>query len=96
MKRIWEKVKGAKLNVKFTVLITGAILLPIIAFSLYVFRSMEATSIHEKKSSLEYSMNQSYDQIIKNIESINMSTQFFLSDQKLKDFLEEVLFRHTL
>lgn len=87
MKKLWEKITGAKLNVKFTVLLTVAILLPMIAFSLYVFRSMEMTSVHEKKSSLEYSMNQSYDQIIKNIESINMSTQFFLSDQKLKDFL---------
>ena len=58
-------MKDAKLNVKFTVLITVAILLPIIAFSLYVFRSMEATSIHDKKSNLEYSMNQSYEPIIK-------------------------------
>lgn len=87
MKKLREKIKGAKLNVKFTVLVTGAILLPIIGFSLYVFQSMEATSVNEKTRSLEYSMNQGYEQILKNIESINMSTQFFLSDQKLKDFL---------
>jgi len=87
MKKLMERLKGAKLNIKFTVLITGAILLPIIGFSLYVFRSMETNSVNEKKSSVEYSMNHSYEQILKNVESINMSTQFFLSDQDLENFL---------
>ena len=87
MNWIREKLWGAKLNVKFTVLIAGLILLPISIFSLYIFQNMEDTSVRDKENAVKYSMNQSYEQILKNVESINMSTQFFLSDQNLKDFL---------
>lgn len=87
IRKIRDWFLGAKLNVKFMILIAGAILFPIVTFSLYFFNSMEMNSIHEKEQSLEYSMNRSYEQILKNVESINMSTQFFLSDKKLNDYL---------
>lgn len=87
MKWIRKKLWGAKLNVKFTVLIAGIVLLPIVFFSLYIFNNMEDTALRDKENAVKYSMDQSYGQILKNVESINMSTQFFLSDQKLKEFL---------
>ena len=87
LKKLQRRFLGAKLNVKFTVLVVSAVLLPIIVFSVYFFKSMEESAVHDKKNSLDYSMEHSYEQILKNVESINMSTQFFLSDQKLKSFL---------
>lgn len=87
LKKLRDRFLGAKLNVKFTILVGSAVLLPIIGFSVYFFSSMKETAIHDRTSALEYSMNHSYEQILKNVESINMSTQFFLSDQKLTDFL---------
>lgn len=87
IKKLRNKFLGAKLNVKITILIAVAILFPISIFSFYIFHSMEMNSVNEKKQSLEYSMNHSYEQILKNVESINMSTQFFLSDNKFNDFL---------
>ncbi len=80
-------MRGLKLNVKFTLLITGILLVPISVFSIYIFHNMENNSISEKENSVRYFLNQSYERILKNVDSINISTQFFLSDQKLKDYL---------
>lgn len=80
-------MRGLKLNVKFTLLITGILLVPISVFSIYIFHNMEDNSISEKENSVGYFLNQSYERILKNVDSINISTQFFLSDQKLKDYL---------
>lgn len=80
-------MRGLKLNVKFTLLITGILLVPISVFSIYIFHNMEDNSISEKENSVRYFLNQSYERILKNVDSINISTQFFLSDQKLKDYL---------
>lgn len=80
-------MRGLKLNVKFTLLITGILLVLISVFSIYIFHNMEDNSISEKENSVRYFLNQSYERILKNVDSINISTQFFLSDQKLKDYL---------
>lgn len=85
--RIKQYFWGLKLNVKFTFLLICVVLLPIAGFTFYLFYSMEVNSVNEKKGALEYSMNQSYEQILNNVDSINMSTQFCLSDEGLKEYL---------
>lgn len=87
MKQIREKWRGLKLNIKFTVIIIAFVIIPIVIFSMYLFYSMEEGEIREKRSSMEYSMESSYAQVLKNIDSINMSTQFFLSDGFLMEYL---------
>ncbi len=87
IRRAVNRMRGLKLNVKFTLLITGILLVPISVFSIYIFHNMEDNSISEKENSVRYFLNQSYERILKNVDSINISTQFFLSDQKLKDYL---------
>lgn len=82
-----SRIQGLKLNVKFTLLINGILLLPISVFSIYIFRNMEYNSISDRENTVRYSLNQSYERILKNVDSINISTQFFLSDQKLIDYL---------
>lgn len=90
MKRIRDFWLGLKLNSKFTVITILFFVIPIIVFSLYLFHNMEDNSIHEKKSSVEYGLGKNYEQIKKNVDSINMSTQFFASDQALLAFLAGV------
>ena len=87
IRRAENRLRGLQLNVKFTLLITGILLVPISVFSIYIFHNMENNSISEKENSVRYFLNQSYERILKNVDSINISTQFFLSDQKLKDYL---------
>lgn len=87
MNRLNQKFRGLKLNVKFTVIILFFVLLPIVALSARLFHSMEDNVIKEKQNAVTYKLSKNYDQILKNIESINMSTQFFISDQTLNDYL---------
>lgn len=87
MGKLKDKLTGMKLNVKITVNVGGIILLSLLLFLNYIFYTMEKNATDDRKKALEYSLEQSYEQIRKNVESINMTTQFFLSDQKLQDFL---------
>lgn len=79
--------QGLKLNVKFTIICLICVMLPIIGLSAWLFRSMEDNMINEKANAMLYKLSKGYDQAVKNVDSINMSTQFFLSDQGLKSFL---------
>ncbi|WMC93617.1 sensor histidine kinase [Kineothrix sp. MB12-C1] len=90
MNRLRGKWQGLKLNIKFTIIIIAFVIVPIVIFSMYLFYDMEKGEIREKRSSMEYSMESSYAQILKNIDSINMSTQFFLSDVFLTDYLVSI------
>lgn len=65
-----------KLNEKFTVIILVFVFVPIVVFSMMFFRNMEENTIKEERKTLEYSLERSHDVIIKNVENINMSTQF--------------------
>ncbi len=94
--QLWNKLKSMKLNVKFTILIITFVLVPIAVLSMLLFQFMEESTIKEKLNSMEYSMNKSHDQIIKNVSSINMSTQVFLSDQSLMVYLKQVKANNVL
>lgn len=79
-----------KLNVKFTVIILIVLFVPIVILSILFFRSMEQSTIQENRRTLEYAIARESDEILNNIENINMSTRFFLSDQSLMEYLERV------
>jgi two-component system sensor histidine kinase YesM len=82
--------KNRKLNTKFTVIIVCLVLIPIIVFLFVLFSYIEKYSIQERLRSMEYSMEQGYEEVIKSMESINMSSQFFLKDEALMEYLEQV------
>lgn len=89
-KRMLTRWQGLKLSQKFT-LITGLLVwLPVLAFCILFFRNMQDNLLREKESSMAYELQESYGQIVKNVESINMSTQIFASDRALLEFLEGV------
>lgn len=87
IKHKWEKLE---LNKKFTFIIINFLMIPFLAFSLLLFHMMENNTISEKLYNMENSMKEDYDQIVKNVNSINMATQFILSDQSLIDYLKIV------
>ncbi len=87
----WKKLLlGLRLNVKFTIVIVLFVLIPIVFFSMFLFTNMENNSVNEKLNAMEYRMGKSYDQILKNVDAINMSTQFFLSDTALMSYLSSI------
>lgn len=76
-----------KLNVKFTAVIAGTLIFPLILLIIIIFYNEEQGVIDEKMTYMEYTLKRNNVQIEKNIDSINMSTQFFLTDTEMKDIL---------
>lgn len=79
-----------KLNEKFTLIILVLVFVPIAAFSMIFFKNMESGTIKEGYKTLQHSLEKSYDEILKNVDNINMSTQFFLSDKSLIEYLRRI------
>lgn len=90
MRSIRQRFDALKLNVRFTLMIILFIAVPIGIFAGFLFWTMEQAVIQEGLSKLEYEMERQKAQIRKNVESINMSTQFFLSNQALLEYLVKV------
>ena len=84
------KIKGSKLNVKFTVLVVIFMIIPIGVFGGILFYIMEQNVIGENWNYMKYTTERRQDSITNNIDSINMSTQFFLSDETMQDILRRV------
>ena len=89
MKRVKEVFKNAKLNIKFTAIIILFTLIPIGIFAGILFYTMEQNVIDENLNYMEYTMKRSQDAIATKIDSINMPTQFFLSDEGLLNALRQ-------
>ena len=87
MKRIKNWFQGLKLNNKFTIICLIFVTIPMITLAGWMFWNIEENLINEKLSAMTFKLDMAYAQVIKNVDTINMSTQFFLSDQGLKDFL---------
>ncbi|MDE5700007.1 MAG: histidine kinase [Lachnospiraceae bacterium] len=90
LRSIRQRFDALKLNVRFTLMIILFIAVPIGIFAGFLFWTMEQAVIQEGLSKLEYEMERQKAQIRKNVESINMSTQFFLSNQALLEYLVKV------
>lgn len=79
-----------KLNEKFTLIILILVFVPVIFFTMLSFSTMEQNTINEAHKSLEFSIGKSHDEIGKIVDNINMSTQFFLSDKYLIEYLKRI------
>lgn len=88
IKKQKEKIAGLKLNIKFTLVIIFLVIIPIFALAGVLFRNMEQNVINENIHYMQYSVERNRDNIKKNVDSVNMTTQFFLSDTSLKRLLE--------
>lgn len=91
MKKRWqEKLIGLKLNTKFTLVIILLVIVPLSLLAGVLFYNMEENVIHENVNYMQYTMERNKDNIRKNIDSVNMTTQFFLSDESLLKVLNNV------
>lgn len=88
MKKLLELFRNQKLNIKFTFIIVLFIIVPLGILASYLFYVMEKNVIDENVSYMEYTMKRNQEYTVSKIDSINMSTQFFLSDEALLEMLE--------
>lgn len=88
MKKLGEIFQNQKLNRKFTFVIILFIVIPIGILAGILFYIMEQNVIDENLNYMEYTMKRNQDSISTRIDSINMTTQFFLSDESLLEILE--------
>lgn len=90
MTKSWKKVfDSLKLNSKFTLVICFFVALPISVLAGVLFYNMERSVITENRNYMEYTMERNGDHIRKNIDSVNMTTQFFLNDEALLQMLQK-------
>ena len=80
-------IKGVKLNTKLTALILVFVMIPIAILSGIMFYNIEQSTIKENVSYMEATMTRRQDSIKNNVDSINMTTQFFLSNQTMNQVL---------
>ncbi len=76
-----------KLNSRFSLIILAFTFVPIAVLAGVLFRNLEDDVIKESHNYMESKIIRDYGQITTNIESINMSTRFFLSDEGLREIL---------
>lgn len=86
----WKNLfDSLKLNHKFTLVICFLVALPISVLAGVLFYNMEQNVITENRNYMEYTMERNWDHIRKNIDSVNMTTQFFLNDEALLQTLQK-------
>lgn len=86
-KRVQAVWNGLKLNIKFTLVISLLVALPISVLAGVLFYNMEKNVVSENENYMQYTMERNQDNILKSIDSINMTTQFFLNDEALLQML---------
>ncbi len=79
-----------KLSHKFTFLIMAIIVLPLVILSIFFFNNIRDSRIKEKIKSVEINFTQNYEQIQKNVEMCQMSTQVMLNSQNFWNYVERV------
>lgn len=76
-----------KLKVKFTLVIGLIVFIPIVIIYSMQFGNMEKTRVDQLKGSVEDTLEETYSEVQKTVDLCNMSTQMFLNNQNLNDFL---------
>lgn len=88
MQYLKKKWYGLKLNIKFTAAIGLLAILPITMLIVTLFYVLKQNVVQENESSMQYTMERYYDNIKSNVDSVNMTVQFFLSDKSLTKVLQ--------
>ncbi len=96
IKEVFQKFQDQKLNRKFTFIIILFTAVPIGILTAVLFYIMEQNVIDENLNYMKYTMQRNQDAVATKIDSINMSTQFFLSDDALIDVLNAAVSGHEV
>lgn len=87
MNKIKDTFYKLKLNQKFTIVILILVMVPFFLFFSVLFGNMEENAISQAISDSTSQVRDLYNTVQKTVELCNMSTQSFLNNQDLKDFL---------
>lgn len=88
MKFIKRHFSVLKLSHKFTFLIMTIVVFPLVIFSIIFFDNIRDSRIKEKLKSVEINFTQNCEQIQKNVEMCQMSTQVMLNSQNFWNYVE--------
>ena len=86
-RKSWGFINSQKLNIRLTGIVLLFVIIPVAILGGIVFYNMEQSTIRENVSFTQATMERRRDSITNNVDSINMSTQFFLSNEKLNAVL---------
>ena len=87
LRKNWAWINGLKLNTRLTGIVLLFVMIPVAVLGGIVFYNMEQSSIRENVSFMESTMQRRRDSIANNVDSINMTTQFFLSNDTMNQVL---------
>lgn len=87
MEQIKRKFSSLKISYKFTFFIMAIIVFPMIILSLLFFDSNRDSRIKEKMKNVELNFTQNYNQIQKNVEMCQMSTQVMMNSQNFWNYV---------
>ncbi|MCD7764070.1 MAG: sensor histidine kinase [Lachnospiraceae bacterium] len=88
--KLRAKWRSLRLNAKFTLVIVLLVWVPVIAFALMFFHNTQESLMKEAASAMELELQDTNTQIAAYVDSVNMSTQLFLSDTALTEYLEQI------
>lgn len=94
--KIMKYFNRLKLNIKFTVVTILVTVIPIAILAGVLFYNMEQSVIKEQLRQMEYKMEKAKSTTTFGIDSLNMSTQFFLSDEDMTEVLKKAYNGETL
>ena len=86
-RKSWALINGLKLNTRLTGVVLIFVMLPIAILGGIVFYNMEQSSVKENVNFMQATMERRRDSIANNIDSINMTTQFFLTNDTMNNVL---------
>lgn len=86
--RRWFSQK--KLNIKFTIVIGTIVVIPFVIAFFIIFHNQKVRLIEDRTSDMVYEMDRRRIEVQKTVEMCNMSSQVFITNQELKDFLERL------
>lgn len=90
MKRIIEKFNSLKLNTKFSLVVILLIAIPMLIFVFMFFKFTKQGMMYQVMNDLNSSMAAETEQIEKITELCSMTSQVFLGDEQLQDFLTDL------
>lgn len=90
MKKLIEKYKSLTLNTKFSLVVILLIAIPMLVFVFMFFKFTKQSMMYQIINDLNSSMKTETEQIEKITELCSMTSQVFLGDEQLQDFLTDL------
>ena len=85
MDRVKNAFSDLKLNQKFTLVIMLIVVMPMVGFSIFLYRNISRNTLQQSAAEMSSQVKEDYGTMQSIVEFSNMSAQSFLGNQALKD-----------